>query len=96
MAVATSLTPRGFSYLLLLAPLMTWYDTLTSTPVLIAGAVGISAALFARAQSTSGTAHQVAQQAKEATRDAIHADNPRAKMAQAVSSPFLTLVRLIE
>ncbi|KAK1925462.1 cytochrome b5 [Papiliotrema laurentii] len=32
---------------------MTWLDTLTSTPVLIAGALGISAAVYAKRQSAS-------------------------------------------
>ena len=66
----------GFSYL----PQMSWYETLTSTPLLIAGTLGISAAIYSRRH----TAHQVVTQVKEVTA-AAGADGGTAKMAQAVN-----------
>ena len=59
---------------------MTWFDTLTSAPVLVAGLVGISAALFVRGKDT----HQVQEQAKDVAHS-IQADSSKAKMAQTVS-----------
>jgi hypothetical protein len=58
---------------------MTWLDTITSTPVIVAGLVGISAALFA------GRRGPVTEQAKE-VKAAIQADGPKAKMAQTVGT----------
>lgn len=57
-----------------------WFDTLTSAPVLVAGLVGISAALFVRGKDT----HQVQEQAKDVAHS-IQADSSTAKMAQTVS-----------
>ncbi len=59
---------------------MTWLETLTSTPVLIAGAVGASALLYSRSRTTA----QVKEQAKEVAH-AAGANGGKAKMAQAVS-----------
>ena len=64
----------------LLSTLMRWYEVLTSTPVLIAGAVGISAAVYARRH----TAEQAKEQAREVI-DARKAEGVKGKMAQAVS-----------
>ncbi|CAD6575346.1 MAG: hypothetical protein TREMPRED_001359 [Tremellales sp. Tagirdzhanova-0007] len=60
---------------------MSWYETLTSTPLLIAGTLGISAAIYSRRH----TAHQVVTQVKEVTA-AAGADGGTAKMAQASAS----------
>jgi hypothetical protein len=79
---------------------MTWLETLTSTPVLIAGALGISAALFAGRASgtkTSGSEQQhrlpesgaqLKEQVKE-VKAAAGAEGVAAKMAQAVSYQVL-------
>jgi hypothetical protein len=56
---------------------MSWLDSITSTPVIVAGLLGISAALFV------GRRPQVVEQAKEVGR-ATQADGPKAKMAQTV------------
>lgn len=57
---------------------MTWYDTLTSTPAVIAaGAVGF-AALYV------GSRPQAKEQAKEVAQAVTQADKPAAKMAQSV------------
>ena len=61
-----------------------WYDTLTSTPVLIAGALGITAAVYA----SNHTANQAITQVKEVTA-AAGADTKTAKMAQAVCFLYL-------
>jgi L-serine deaminase len=58
-----------------------WLDALTSTPVVIAGVLGISAAVLASRREPA----QLNQQAKEITQAAAHADGPKAKMAQSVS-----------
>jgi len=58
-----------------------WLDTLTSTPLLVAGILGISVAVIANRR----TPEQVTQQAKEVTQAAAHADSAKAKMAQSVS-----------
>lgn len=58
---------------------MSLYEILTSTPVLLAGALGISAAVYARRH----TANQAVTQLKEVTA-AAGADGGTAKMAQAV------------
>jgi ribosomal protein S3 len=58
-----------------------WLDTLTSTPLLVAGILGISVAIIANRR----TPDQVAQQTKEVTQAAAHADSAKAKMAQSVS-----------
>lgn len=58
---------------------MTWFETLTSAPVLVAGLVGISAALFVGRRDTG--------QIKEQVKDIAHsaqADSAKAKMAQTV------------
>lgn len=75
---------------------MTWIETLTSTPVLIVGALGISAALFVGRGGTpqqpianklpSGA--QVKEQVKE-VKAAAGAEGVAAKMAQAVSYTLL-------
>jgi len=65
---------------------MTWLDTLTSTPVLIAGAVGISAAVYAKRNPT--TTAQVTEQARELAH-ATQADTAQGKMAQAVRHALL-------
>jgi hypothetical protein len=62
---------------------MTWIDTLTSTPVLIAGALGISAAVYAKRNPT--TTAQITEQAREVAH-ATQADTAAGKMAQAVST----------
>jgi len=59
-----------------------WLDTLTSTPLLVAGILGISVAVIANRR----TPEQVTQQAKEVTQAAAHADSAKAKMAQSVRS----------
>jgi membrane-associated progesterone receptor component len=58
-----------------------WLDTLTSTPLLVAGILGISVAIIANRR----TPEQVVQQTKEVTQAAAHADSAKAKMAQSVS-----------
>lgn len=64
---------------------MTWLDTLTSTPVLIAGALGITAAVYAKRNPTVPTARQMSEQAKEVAQ-ATQAEGTQAKVAQAVSA----------
>ncbi|KAK4687166.1 membrane-associated progesterone receptor component, partial [Tremellales sp. Uapishka_1] len=61
---------------------MTWFETLTSTPALIAGAVGASAFLYTRSSTSPG---RLAEQAKEFA-NATQADGGKAKMAQAAAS----------
>ena len=59
---------------------MSWLEILTSTPVLVAGALGITAAVYAR--------RHTAQQAKEQAKDNWHASqagDAKGKMAQTVS-----------
>lgn len=58
---------------------MSWLETLTSTPVVIAGLVGISAALFVGRRDPA----RVSEQVKEVA-NATQADVSKAKMAQAV------------
>lgn len=70
-----------------------WYDTLTSTPALIATALGVSvAALFVSTHApnnnsnnsnNSKTAAQVKEQVKEVAQS-VHAEGSKGKMAQAV------------
>lgn len=69
-----------------------WYDTLTSTPALIATALGVSvAALFvsthapnnSNSNNNSKTAAQVKEQVKEVAQS-VHAEGSKGKMAQAV------------
>lgn len=65
-----------------------WYDTLTSTPALIATALGVSvAALFVTTHNTStsnnSTAAQLTEQVKEVAQS-VHAEGSKGKMAQAV------------
>lgn len=68
-----------------------WYDTLTSTPALIATALGVSvAALFFSTHApnnsnnnNSKTAAQVKEQVKEVAQS-VHAEGSKGKMAQAV------------
>lgn len=67
-----------------------WYDTLTSTPALIATALGVSvAALFVSTHApnnnsnNSKTAAQVKEQIKEVAQS-VHAEGSKGKMAQAV------------
>jgi hypothetical protein len=63
---------------------MTWLDTLTSTPVLIAGALGITAAVYAKRNPTTiPSAGQMSEQAKEVAQ-ATQAEGTQAKVAQAV------------
>jgi len=70
---------------------MSWYDTLTSTPLLIAGALGITVAVYARRH----TADQAITQIKE-VKAAAGADGGTAKMAQAVRFPrYLHCTELI-
>ncbi|ORY23355.1 cytochrome b5-like heme/steroid binding domain-containing protein [Naematelia encephala] len=59
----------------------TWLQTLISTPVIIAGLVGISAAVYAKRYSSI----QPIEQAKEVNA-ALHSDTGTAKMAQAAAS----------
>jgi hypothetical protein len=66
-----------------------WLDTLTSTPLLVAGILGISVAVIANRR----TPEQITQQAKEVTQAAAHADGAKAKMAQSVSILILILLR---
>ncbi|WVW82547.1 hypothetical protein I302_104558 [Kwoniella bestiolae CBS 10118] len=66
-------------------PSGTWYDTLTSTPVLIATAVGVSfAAIFAA--SSSKTPQQVKEQVKEVKNGVVNAADAKGKAAQAGAS----------
>jgi hypothetical protein len=58
-----------------------WLDTLTSTPLLVAGILGISVAVIANRR----TPEQITQQTKEVTQAAAHADSAKVKMAQSVS-----------
>jgi hypothetical protein len=61
---------------------MSWWDTITSTPALLAAsAVTLSAALFVRGRADPSV---ISEQAKEVD-SAAGADTSRAKMAQAVS-----------
>ncbi|KAE8542827.1 hypothetical protein D1P53_000890 [Cryptococcus gattii VGV] len=68
-----------------------WYDTLTSTPALIATALGVSvAALFVTTRNTSNsnnnnTAAQIKEQVKEVAQS-VHAEGSKGKMAQAGAS----------
>ncbi|OWZ60802.1 hypothetical protein AYX15_06945 [Cryptococcus neoformans] len=70
-----------------------WYDTLTSTPALIATALGVSvAALFVsthvpnnNSNNNSKTAAQVKEQVKEVAQS-VHAEGSKGKMAQAGAS----------
>ncbi|OWZ73308.1 hypothetical protein AYX14_01202 [Cryptococcus neoformans] len=69
-----------------------WYDTLTSTPALIATALGVSvAALFVSTHApnnnsnNSKTAAQVKEQVKEVAQS-VHAEGSKGKMAQAGAS----------
>jgi hypothetical protein len=64
-----------------------WLDTLTSTPILVAGILGISVAVIANRR----TPDQLKQQAKEVSQAATHADGPKAKMAQSVSMHMIDL-----
>ena len=59
-----------------------WLDTLTSTPLIVAGILGVSVAVIANRR----TPEQITQQAKEVTQAAAHADSAKAKMAQSVST----------
>ncbi|OCF54301.1 hypothetical protein L486_08215 [Kwoniella mangroviensis CBS 10435] len=64
-----------------------WYETLTSTPVLIATAVGVSfAAIFAATSSSSNTTQQVKEQVKEVKNAAANAADAKGKAAQAGAS----------
>lgn len=72
-----------------------WYDTLTSTPALIATALGVSvAALFVSTHNTStstsnnNTAAQIKEQVKEVAQS-VHAEGSKGKMAQAVRDESL-------
>jgi len=58
-----------------------WLDTLTSTPFVVAGILGISVAVIVKRRNPD----QLAQQAKEVTQAAVHADG-KAKMAQTVGT----------
>ena len=60
---------------------MSWLDTLTSTPLLVAGILGISAAVIATRRDPA----QLKEQVKEVSQAASYADGPKAKMAQSVS-----------
>lgn len=66
-----------------------WYDTLTSTPALIATALGVSVtALFvstrnSNSSSSSNSAAQIKEQVKEVAQS-VHAEGSKGKMAQAV------------
>jgi hypothetical protein len=60
---------------------MTWYDTITSVPVLLAGALGISAAVYASRGHTSAQAVEQVKEVAQSTR----AEGTKGKMAQAVS-----------
>lgn len=64
---------------------MSWYETFTSTPVILAGLLGISAAVYAKRQSVThpGTMQPI-EQAKEAIQAVTQAGDGTAKMAQAV------------
>ncbi|WVF70242.1 hypothetical protein IAT40_005031 [Kwoniella sp. CBS 6097] len=67
-------------------PSSTWYDTLTSTPVLIATAVGLSfAAIVATSNRSSVSAGQVKEQVKEVAQ-ATQAGDSKGKAAQAGAS----------
>jgi hypothetical protein len=72
--------------------LMTWYDTLTSAPVLIAGALGISAAVYAKRGHTAGQAVEQVKEVAHATR----AEGTAGKMAQAVSIGVWGVVQVDE
>ena len=58
---------------------MTWLETLTSAPVVVAGLIGISATLFVGRRGTNQTKEQVKDIAHSA-----QADTAKAKMAQTV------------
>ncbi|WWC86457.1 uncharacterized protein L201_001334 [Kwoniella dendrophila CBS 6074] len=69
------------------SPSSSWYDTLTSTPVLIATAVGVSfAAIFAASSSSSKTPQQVKEQVKEIKNAAVNAGDAKGKAAQTGAS----------
>ncbi|WVR06059.1 hypothetical protein IAU60_003087 [Kwoniella sp. DSM 27419] len=69
------------------APSSSWYETLTSTPVLIAAAVGLSFAAIVSARNTPNapTISQVKEQVKEVGQ-ATQAADSKGKMAQAGAS----------
>jgi len=64
-----------------------WLDTLTSTPLIVAGILGVSVAVIANRR----TPEQITRQAKEVSQAAAHADSAKAKMAQSVST--ITTIR---
>lgn len=70
-----------------------WYDTLTSTPALIATALGVSvAALFVSTHNTSNSNNNTAAQIKEQVKEvaqSVHAEGSKGKMAQAVRDESL-------
>ncbi|XAO27129.1 hypothetical protein I312_105971 [Cryptococcus bacillisporus CA1280] len=78
-----------------------WYDTLTSTPALIATALGVSvAALFVSTHNTSNSNNNTAAQIKEQVKEvaqSVHAEGSKGKMAQAgasiMSAPAANLAR---
>ncbi|KAK8866139.1 hypothetical protein IAR55_001290 [Kwoniella newhampshirensis] len=65
-----------------------WYETLTSTPALVAGAIGVSVAALFAVGSGSGsnrTAGQVTEQVKEVAHS-VNAQGSKGKVAQAAAS----------
>nr|XP_018267382.1 uncharacterized protein I303_01368 [Kwoniella dejecticola CBS 10117]OBR89540.1 hypothetical protein I303_01368 [Kwoniella dejecticola CBS 10117] len=63
-----------------------WYETLTSTPVLIATAVGVSFAAIFAASSSGKTPEQIKTQAKEVKNVATSSTDAKGKAAQAGAS----------
>jgi hypothetical protein len=76
--------PPSFNPLSHYDHLMSWVDTLTSTPLLVAGILGISVAIIANRRNPAQP--QLKEQVKEVTQAAAHSDSPKAKMAQSVST----------
>lgn len=67
-----------------------WFDTLTSAPALVAGLVGVSAAIFVGRRDRD----QIKDQAKDIAQS-TQADTPKAKMAQAVCDVQLGAYKLL-
>nr|XP_019015155.1 uncharacterized protein I206_01243 [Kwoniella pini CBS 10737]OCF53936.1 hypothetical protein I206_01243 [Kwoniella pini CBS 10737] len=63
-----------------------WYETLTSTPILIATAVGVSFAAIFAVSSSNKTSEQIKTQVKEVTNVASSNTDARGKAAQAGAS----------
>nr|XP_031858054.1 uncharacterized protein CI109_006496 [Kwoniella shandongensis]KAA5525126.1 hypothetical protein CI109_006496 [Kwoniella shandongensis] len=63
-----------------------WYETLTSTPALVAGAIGVSIAAIFAVGGTNRTAGQVKEQVKEVAHTLATAEDSKGKTAQVAAS----------